>query len=60
MPILCYDYRLAPEFKQPTQLEDSIQAIKWIAKNGPQGEGPATKIYLAGDSSGGGLAMSLA
>jgi versiconal hemiacetal acetate esterase len=28
--IVSVDYRLAPEFKLPTMLEDSIQAYKWV------------------------------
>merc|ERR1719215_1009237 len=60
IPVLAIDYRLAPEFKHPAQLEDALQAFKWIAKNGPEGLSPAKHIFLAGDSAGGGLALALA
>lgn len=60
MPLLAFDYRLAPEFRHPAQLEDALQALRWIAANGPYGPGEATAIFLAGDSAGGGLALALA
>lgn len=60
MPVLCFDYRLIPEFRHPAQLEDGLQALRWIAANGPEGPGRASKIFLAGDSAGGGLALALA
>jgi len=60
MPLLAFDYRLVPEYKHPAQLEDAVQAFRWIAANGPQGPGKARAIFLAGDSAGGGLALALA
>jgi len=60
MPVLAIDYRLCPEYKHPAQLEDAVQAFRWIAENGPSGSAQAKKIFLAGDSAGGGLALALA
>eukprot|EP00746_Dinoflagellata_sp_MGD_P045427 gnl/MRDRNA2_/MRDRNA2_211292_c0_seq1.p1 gnl/MRDRNA2_/MRDRNA2_211292_c0~~gnl/MRDRNA2_/MRDRNA2_211292_c0_seq1.p1 ORF type:complete len:262 (-),score=50.68 gnl/MRDRNA2_/MRDRNA2_211292_c0_seq1:334-1035(-) len=60
MPLLCIDYRLVPEFPHPAQLEDAVQAFQWLANNGPEGPGPASALFIAGDSAGGGLALALA
>lgn len=60
MPIFAIDYRLAPEFQHPSQLDDAVQAFQWLAANGPEGPGKASAIFLAGDSAGGGLALALA
>lgn len=60
MPVLAIDYRLCPEFKHPAQLEDAVQAFKWIAMNGPEGPAQARQIFVSGDSAGGGLALALA
>lgn len=47
------DYRLAPEHVFPSALEDVLRAYKALLATRP---GP---IFLAGDSAGGGLALSL-
>lgn len=59
MPVLVVDYRLSPEYRHPAQVEDGIQALQWLAENGPNGASKATKLFLAGDSAGGGLAIAL-
>lgn len=51
---LTIDYRLAPENPYPCAIEDSIKAYKWILKQGID----ASKIVIAGDSAGGGLAIA--
>jgi len=60
MPVFCFDYRLIPEFRHPAQLEDGLQALRWLAANGPDSPSRASKIFIAGDSAGGGLALALA
>ena len=52
--LVCY-YRLAPEFPFPNALEDAVAAYKLLLSEGV----PADQIVLAGDSAGGGLALSL-
>lgn len=49
------DYRLAPEFPYPAGAEDASAAYADIVRRGV----PAERIFLAGDSGGGGLANTL-
>ncbi len=53
--VLTVDYRVGPEFKHPAALEDAVAAYDWLLENGYSED----RIVLAGDSAGGGLAMSL-
>lgn len=46
------DYRLAPEYPFPAAVHDGVAAARWAAERGP--------FVLAGDSAGGGLALSVA
>src|ERR1700733_10603008 len=52
---LVVDYRLAPEHPYPAAVHDAVNAYLWLLAAGTG----ASKIIIAGDSSGGGLAMSL-
>ena len=49
------DYRLAPEFPFPAAIEDAVRTYRWLLDRGV----PPAKITVAGDSAGGGLAVSL-
>ena len=53
--VLVPDYRLAPEHPFPAALDDARTAYLWMLEQGV----PATEIIISGDSSGGGLVMSL-
>lgn len=57
-PVLCVDYRLAPENTYPAAHDDCRKALNWAARHGPNTQAPARHIALSGDSSGAGLAMA--
>ncbi|MBS7287798.1 MAG: alpha/beta hydrolase [Candidatus Freyarchaeota archaeon] len=54
MMVLSVDYRLAPEYTYPAQLEDCVKAYKWLLSLGVNPKG----IVVAGDSAGGNLALT--
>jgi acetyl esterase/lipase len=49
------DYRLSPEHKFPSQLEDALNAYRWLLESATE----ADHIVVAGDSAGGNLALTL-
>jgi epsilon-lactone hydrolase len=53
--VLVPDYRLAPEHPYPAASEDAAHAYVWLLDRGVAPE----RVTLVGDSSGGGLALSL-
>jgi monoterpene epsilon-lactone hydrolase len=57
--VLAIDYRLMPENRRMDGIEDSRRAYSWLLANGPEGPGPANKIYIGGDSAGGNLTLGL-
>ncbi|KAJ3031475.1 UNVERIFIED_CONTAM: hypothetical protein HDU68_003806 [Siphonaria sp. JEL0065] len=54
-PVLAIDYRLSPEYVFPLALHDAISAYAFLTTNRP-----SSKVIIAGDSAGGGLALALA
>ncbi|WP_084736267.1 alpha/beta hydrolase [Cystobacter ferrugineus] len=52
--VLAPDYRLAPEHPFPAQLEDTLAVYRWLLSTGV----PPRRVVFAGDSAGGGLALS--
>lgn len=54
--VLSVDYRVAPEHPFPAALEDAAAGYRWLLEE--KGYEPE-KIVIAGDSAGGGLALSL-
>ena len=53
------DYRLAPEDKFPTGLEDCYQAIVWIVRHADALKVDPRRITVCGDSSGGNFAAAI-
>lgn len=58
--VVSVDYRLAPEFKFPAAHNDALVSLDWVLSNGLALGLDTTSLFLAGDSSGGNLAASLA
>lgn len=52
---LIIDYRLAPEHPFPAAVQDTREAFDWLVEN----QADPRQIIIAGDSCGGGLAISL-
>lgn len=57
--VLAIDYRMQPEHKITACHEDSQKAYQWIIANGPAGPAETQELYVAGDSAGGNLTLSV-
>ena len=53
------DYRLAPEFPYPVQLEDAFAAVRWTQLSGGTLEIDGENVSVSGTSSGGNLAAAV-
>ena len=51
--ILSPDYRLSPEHPFPAAVQDALSAYRWLMTQGY----PPSRLFLGGESSGGGLAL---
>jgi epsilon-lactone hydrolase len=56
--VLSVEYRLMPENTRMDGIEDCRAAYAWVLENGPDGPSSAATLVVAGDSSGGNLALS--
>jgi len=54
--MLSVDYRLAPESKFPTAVDDAWDVVQWVASSGEGRQLDTRKIAVGGDSAGGTLA----
>ncbi len=57
--VLSIDYRLMPEHPRMAGVEDSRTAYRWLLDNGPDGVSAPSAVFVAGDSAGGNLTLSL-
>lgn len=58
--ILSIDYRLAPQYKFPTAVEDCYDALLWAAEGAKYWKIDPDRIFIAGDSAGANLAAVVA
>jgi len=58
--LLTVDYRLAPEWRFPTPVQDACDAANWLVREGAALGLDAARVVLAGDSVGATLATVLA
>jgi acetyl esterase len=58
--VVLVGYRLAPEYRFPTAVEDSWAALQWIAAHLTEIAGERVPLLVAGDSAGGNLAAVVA
>lgn len=57
--VLAIDYRLMPEHPRKAGIEDCRTVYRWLLEHGPQGPEPARTLFVAGESAGGNLTLSL-
>ncbi len=57
--VLAVDYRLMPEHPRRAGIDDCRTAYRWMLDHGPEGAASANAVFVAGDSAGGNLTLSL-
>jgi acetyl esterase len=57
--VVSVDYRLAPEHKFPTAVEDCYAALQWLYDSASSLQVDLRRISIGGESAGGGLAASV-
>lgn len=54
------DYRLAPDYRYPAQVEDALAAVRWVQENAARYGANPQRLFLVGDSAGAHLCAMLA
>lgn len=59
---LCFNinYRLAPKHRFPSQLEDAVEAYRFVLEHAEEYGGDPKRVIVAGESAGGNLTLALA
>jgi acetyl esterase/lipase len=58
--VVSVDYRLAPEARLPTAVDDCFAALQWVAQNAERLTGHKLPLIVGGDSAGGNLSAVMA
>lgn len=58
--VVNFNYRLAPKWKFPAQLEDTNAVMQWIGENAPVYHIDTERLFLVGDSAGAHMACQYA
>jgi acetyl esterase len=58
--VVLVEYRLAPEYRFPTAVDDSWAALRWADEQRAELAGPDAPLIVAGDSAGGNLSAIMA
>jgi acetyl esterase len=58
--VVSVGYRLAPEYRFPTAVDDAWSALRWVAERVREIAGARVPLLVAGDSAGGNLAAAVA
>ena len=58
--VVLVEYRLAPEHRYPTAVDDSYAALEWVGEHLSDIAGQEVPLIVAGDSAGGNLAAVMA
>jgi acetyl esterase len=58
--LVAVDYRLAPEHRFPTAVDDGLLAYRWVADKASSLGGDPSRMAVAGDSAGGNIAAVVA
>jgi len=60
LKVVSVGYRLAPENKFPSQLEDCVSAVRWVSAHAADFNIDSSRLLLCGDSAGANLSLATA